>query len=48
LSPEEINQQSSDVGVEKTRKVWYKIVISGILAGIFIGIGAMFSLNSIS
>lgn len=48
LSPEEINQQSSEVGVEKTGKIWYKIIINGILAGLFIGIGAMFSVNSVS
>lgn len=48
LSTGEINQKSVEVGTEKTSKPWYKIVINGILAGMFIGIGAMFSINSIS
>ena len=48
LSPAEITETSSAVGVEKTHKPWYKIAINGILAGMFIGIGAMFSINSIS
>jgi formate transporter len=48
LTPAEITAKSTEVAVEKTSKPLYKILINGILAGMFIGIGAMFSINSIS
>jgi formate/nitrite transporter FocA (FNT family) len=48
LTPAEITAKSTEVAGEKTSKPLYKILINGILAGMFIGIGAMFSINSIS
>ncbi|MDR0608313.1 MAG: formate/nitrite transporter family protein [Candidatus Peribacteria bacterium] len=48
LTPAEITAQSTTIAIEKTRKPFHKILINGILAGMFIGIGAMFSINSIT
>jgi formate/nitrite transporter len=48
LTPTDIIKKSTEVTQEKTSKPFYKILINGILAGMFIGIGAMFSINSIS
>jgi formate/nitrite transporter len=43
-----ITAYSTEIAVKKTSKTFPKILINGMLAGMFIGIGAMFSINSIS
>jgi formate transporter len=48
LTPAEITAKSTEVALEKTGKPFSKILINGILAGMFIGMGAMFSVNSLS
>jgi formate/nitrite transporter FocA (FNT family) len=48
LTPVEITVKSTETALDKTSKPFFKILINGLLAGMFIGIGAMFSVNSIS
>jgi formate transporter len=48
LTPAEITAKSTEVGMEKTSKPFFKILLNGVLAGMFIGLGAMFSVNSLS
>jgi formate/nitrite transporter FocA (FNT family) len=48
LTPAEITAKSTEVSIEKTSKPLHKILINGLLAGMFIGMGAMFSVNSLS
>jgi formate/nitrite transporter len=44
----EITTTSTDIALDKTSKPVHKILINGMIAGMFIALGAVFSINSIS